>query len=403
MNILFLTISSINCISDSGIYTDLMRKFRDEGHSVYIASPVERRFHQSTNLIEKDGVRILSVKTLNLQKTNLIEKGIGTILLEYQFLNAIKSNFSGVKFDLVVYSTPPITFTKIVKYVKRKFDAKSYLLLKDIFPQNAVDLGFIKKKSLIHRYFLKKESALYNVSDFIGCMSEANVRYILNNNSNVDVRKIEVNPNSMDLSLNDIDSEMRDSIRNKYSIPKDVVAFIYGGNLGKPQGIDFLIEVLNANMSLNDRFFVIVGKGTELSKLQSWMNANQPHNVLLIDGLPKAEYDLLLQSCDVGLIFLDRRFTIPNFPSRILSYMETKKPILAATDLSTDLGEILVDNGFGLWVESGLLIAFNKHLEELINDFSLRSIMGNNGYNYMKNNYLVDFSYNKIIRRMANV
>ncbi len=145
MNILFLTVVGINNIAERGIYSDLMRHFRDNGHNVYITCPIERRFKRSTNVKSDDGILILNVKTFNIQKTNLIEKGIGTLLIERQFLNAIKRNFNNVKFDLVLYATPPITFTKVVQYIKKKDKAKSYLLLKDIFPQNAVDMKMIKK------------------------------------------------------------------------------------------------------------------------------------------------------------------------------------------------------------------------------------------------------------------
>lgn len=78
---------------------------------------------------------------------------------------------------------------------------------------------------------------------------------------------------------------------------------------------------------------MIVGSGTEFSKVQTWFTTNTPGNALLLAGLPKNEYDQLIQSCDVGLIFLDRRFTIPNFPSRMLSYLEYKMPTSFLTSL----------------------------------------------------------------------
>ena len=150
MNLLFLTISRITDVRNHGIYTDLMRKFRDEGHSVYIVTPHERKFGKNTELVESDGV--------NIQKTNVVEKGIGTLLIESQYKSAIKKHLKGVKFDLVLYSTPPITFTKVIKFLKKgNPDIISYLLLKDIFPQNAVDIGMFGKNSLFYRMFRKKE------------------------------------------------------------------------------------------------------------------------------------------------------------------------------------------------------------------------------------------------------
>ena len=133
MNLIFLTLARIENIEQRGIYSDLMRKFRDEGHNVYIVCPAERRLGVNSSLIDSHGVHILNVRTLNIQKTNIVEKGIGTLLLESQFKAAIKKHLKGVKFDLITYSTPPITFTNVVKYLKKQNPkALSYLQLKDI-------------------------------------------------------------------------------------------------------------------------------------------------------------------------------------------------------------------------------------------------------------------------------
>ena len=139
------------------------------------------------------GGHILNVKTLNIQKTNIVEKGIGTLLIENQFKAAIKKHLSDVRFDLITYSTPTITFTNVVKYLKKKnLDAISYLQLKAIFPQNAVDIGMFGEKSLFNWFFRTKEKALYKVSDFIGCMSPANVEFVLKHNPEVKADRVSV-------------------------------------------------------------------------------------------------------------------------------------------------------------------------------------------------------------------
>ena len=196
MNVIFLTLFRIKDIEARGIYEDLMRKFRNEGHQVFIVCPVERREGLKTSLVEQDGVKILNVKTLNIQKTNVVEKGIGTLLIESQYIKAIKKYLSNVSFDLITYSTPPITFTNAVKYLKKENpNAVSYLQLKDIFPQNAVDMKMFGEKSVFNWYFRKKEKALYRVSDFIGCMSPSNVNFLLKHNPEIDAARVEVAPN----------------------------------------------------------------------------------------------------------------------------------------------------------------------------------------------------------------
>ena len=393
--------STLTDVDSHGIYSDLMRKFRDEGHEVYIVSPRERRTGEKTRLYASGGVHILGVRTLNLQKTNAIEKGIGQVQVETQFKKAIKKYLGNIKVDLILYSTPPITFPKVIQYLKKSNpQAKTYLLLKDIFPQNAVDLGMMSKsgvKGVLYRFFRKKEKKLYALSDHIGCMSPANVRYVIEHNPEINSEKVEVAPNSYDaMEYVAPTKEQVDAIRTKYNLPTDKPIFIYGGNLGKPQGIPFLIQCLEANKDRTDCHFVVVGNGTEYGKMETWYKTTQPKSVSLFSALPKEDYDRLVRACNVGLIFLDYRFTIPNYPSRLLPYLMEKKPIIAATDPNCDTGSIAEQNGYGYWCPSNDVSLFTQCVDKMLK--SNLAQMGENGYQFYLNNYTVEHTYNAIMK-----
>lgn len=404
MNVLFLTLIDFDSIDERGIYQDLLRKFYKEGHSVYIVSPIERRKNGNTELLKTDKATILKLRIGNVQKTNIIEKGISTLLLEPQFIFGIKKYFSNVKFDLILYSTPPITFVNAIKYVKLRDDAKTYLLLKDIFPQNAVDIGMISKTGLtgiLYKYFRKKEKTLYDISDRIGCMSQANVDYIINHNPNINPCIVEICPNSIEVLDKSIDVAVRNQIRVKYGIPLDKRVFIYGGNLGKPQGIKYLIDCMRKCQSINDAFFFIVGDGTEYAVLESYIKNERPDNVKLQNRLPKEDYDILVGACDIGLILLDYRFTIPNFPSRILSYMQAKLPVLAVTDYNTDVGKIIEEGNFGWWCGSDKVQNFVDTVTYICGrSFDTYTVLGLKGFEYLTTHYDSSFSYDVI---MANL
>lgn len=404
MNIIFLTMSPIRSIEGRNIYTDLMRKFRNEGHQVTIVSPRERRTGVASGIVEYDGIINLGVHTLNLTKTNVVEKGVGQVMVESQFKKAIKRYLGDVKYDLILYSTPPITLMGVVKYLKKRNpNAISYLLLKDIFPQNAVDIGLFSNNSLFFKYFRRKEIALYRQSDFIGCMSPANVEFVLKHNTEIEETRVEVAPNSIELSNKDVRTDnvdyvqrKKEEVRNKYGLPTDKPVFIYGGNLGKPQGIPFLVKCLDTNKNRTDCHFLVVGSGTEQHLIQTWYDITKPTNTTVLKALPKEDYDALVQTCEVGLIFLDHRFTIPNFPSRLLSYLEYKMPIICATDPNCDMGLIAETNGFGYWCESNSVHAFSAILDKMIHsDFKT---MGGKGYEFLCKNYLVENTYNAIIK-----
>ena len=406
MNILFLTMTKVLSVEGRGIYTDLMRKFRDDGHNVYIVAPSERREGRKTSMIEEKGVKILSVRTLNVQKTNMIEKGIGQVSIEFLYKRAIKKYFAGVCFDLILYSTPPITFPKVIEYVKQANpSAKTYLLLKDIFPQNAVDMGMLSKsgvKGILYKFFRAKEKKLYALTDYIGCMSPANVRYVLEHNPEISPERVEVAPNSIELVEDG--QILKQGMDNIKGLPSSLVdsfksgkpVFIYGGNLGVPQGIPFLIQCLEANADREDCHFVVVGSGTYYQKLADWYQDRQPKAVIVTKGLPKEDYDRLVQACQVGLIFLDYRFTIPNFPSRLLSYLEYRMPVIACTDPNCDTGPIAEENGFGFYAPSNDVAAFTQALDKML--ASDIHAMGEKGYKFLKENYLVEHTYNQILK-----
>lgn len=401
MNILFLTTGRMESIEQHAIYPDLLRQFRNHGHRVYCVSSFEKRVGRETEYIEDHGAHMLHVKIGNLTKTNIIEKGISTLRIEGQFLSAIRKYLSTVRFDLILYSTPPITLANVISYVKKRDGAKTYLLLKDIFPQNAVDIGLMTKtgvKGLLYRYFRQKEKKLYALSDRIGCMSRANVDYLLSHNPDIDPSKVEICPNSIEPQDMAITETQRMALRAKYDIPQDRTVFVYGGNLGKPQGIPFLIECLKKLKNHPKAFFLIVGDGTEYGKLQSFMNEENPQNVKLLKRLPKDDYDRMISACDIGLIFLDHRFTIPNFPSRLLAYMQAGLPVLACTDPNTDIGKVIVEGGFGWWCESNDADAFLTHVQK-ISSLHLAG-MKNLAHTYLLDHYTAEKAYQIIMKEM---
>ena len=250
-------------------------------------------------------------------------------------------------------------------------------------------------RGLIYKYFRNKEKKLYKISDHIGCMSQANVDYVVKHNPEVNPEIVEVCPNSVEVIDKSIDETVRVSIRKKYSIPLDKKVFVYGGNLGKPQGIDFLIECIKSQKNNGNIFLLIVGDGTEFWKLDTYEKNAHQNNLKVMKRLPKEDYDTLVAACDVGMIFLDHRFTIPNFPSRLLSYMQAKIPVLACTDPNTDIGKTIVEGGFGWWCESNEVKNFSKKIDEIC--IELYEAKGKKGYSYLTQHYSVKNIYSLII------
>lgn len=330
---------------------------------------------------------------------SLLEKGISMLLLEHQFIGAIKKYFKDDEFDLVIYNTPPITLANVVKYCKKKFGCKSYLMLKDIFPQNAVDLGMMSTRGItgiLYKMFRAKEKKLYKYSDGIGCMSNANIEYLKAHNENLDGKVIELFPNAVIVKSPHAPQKTKNrDVLDKLGVAADKTVFIYGGNLGKPQGLDFVAEAIKECCNIDGICFIIVGKGSEKKKLFAELKGVP--NVITLDALPKDEYERLCGQCDVGMVALDKRFTIPNYPSRMLSYLENAMPIFACTDKNTDVKELVEDQAkCGKWCPSGDVDAFKKCVEWFVANRDRLERLGANGYEYMAANFNVADNVKKL-------
>lgn len=413
MNILFMSLLDFDSLDERNIYTDLLRQFVKNGHDVTVVSPYERKSGKRERVIKGQGSIIVKIGIGNIQKVRFVEKGISTIMIKSQIIRGIKKFLGQKKFDLVIYPTPPVTLCGAVEHIKERDKATTYLLLKDIFPQNAVDLGMMTKtglKGLVYQYFRNREKRLYRISDRIGCMSQANVDYVLKHNPEVKRRDVaarkesgkgivEVCPNCMEPMDISISAEERKAIREKYGIPLDRTVFVYGGNLGKPQGIEFMLKCLHSQRENGKVFFLIVGNGTEYGRVERYVEKYRPENIVLHQWIPKEEYDKAIAACNVGMIFLDHRFTIPNFPSRLLSYMQANLPVLAVTDGATDIGKIIVENAFGWWCKSGDSRSFAGLCGKLPDTASLLH-MGERAREYLEEHYLVRQGYEKIMYHM---
>lgn len=393
MNILFITLAWPEN-NESNIYTDLLHEFRDNGHSVHVATTRERRINMNTQYLNENGVNVLRVRCGNIQKANLIEKGINSILINHQMNIAIKKYLMDISFDLIIYSTPPITIGKLIKSLKQRCHAKTYLLLKDIWPQGPADLGAIKENGVIWRYFRRKEKEIYKVSDYIGCMSPANIKYVLDHNQEILPERIEECPNSV--KVREKKPKLSNSIRKLYNIPENSILFIFGGNLGKPQGISFLIEAASKISHREDIFFTIIGSGTEYLKIKEQIKGKKCKNILLLERVPKEDYELFCMDSDVGLILLDNKFTIPNFPSRLLTYLDIGMPVLCSTDNACDMGDIVEKWNCGIKTLHGDIDGFISAVDKLARNKELRMRMSKNARKLLEQKYTVKQSY-KII------
>lgn len=379
-----------------------MDEFTGHGHNVFVVSSIEKRFETSTYLSKSNDINVLRVQTGNIiSNTNYITKGFAILQLQSKFINAIKNFYNNLSFDLIIYTTPPVQYNRIIKYLKNKSGTKSYLLLKDITPQDAIDLQLLSKWNPVYWSFRKKEKETYQLADYIGCMSPANVNYLLKHNTRLSAEKVEVCANS--LKDRGVQSEqeriaIRWKIRKDFSIGENDFLMVYGGNLGISQGLNFLLEILSVYRNSKNTKFLIVGEGTWYRRIAEYISQEISNNVILHERVSPDNFKEFLVASDIGLIFLDPRHTIPNFPSRLTSYLEACLPVIACTDTATDIGDIIQNEGCGYKVLSGDIHRFQSVVSNLIDSTEILKEKSANARRLFEKEYTTAKAYDVIMK-----
>ena len=379
----------------STIYLDLLRAVRNAGHSVTAVACTSEDVSDELQIIE--GINVYFLKVEDQFGAGRIRKGLIQMSIAPKMKTLIKKRIWDEKFDIIVYPTPPITLAGVVDICRMHYGCCTYLMLKDIFPQNAVDLHMMRENGLIHRYFKKIERHLYYVSDRIGCMSEANIEYMREHNDPDVAEKLELFPNTVEIKPFDGPTEYSSCAGSRQD---GQVNFVFGGNLGKPQAVGLLLDGIIRCRS--DAHFTFVGDGSESSLVEEFVAKKAPKNFTYRHSMPRDEYEQLMRNADVGIVSLSSLFTIPNFPSRVLSYMQVGKPILAVTDRSSDVGRMVSEKAHcGWWCISDDPAVLVNMIDMICTQQELFHTFGMNGRKYLEEHFDVRSSV-KILEEAAD-
>lgn len=379
------------------MYSDMVNEFRNKGHNVLPMAPIISESSKTGISLEND-IEVLRIMTLDVFSKNIFEKGFANLLLSFQYKKAYNLFWKEKPLDIVVIPTPSVMFADFINYVKKIKIAKVYLMQKDIFPQNAVDLGLMNEKSPIFKFFKKNEIKLLETADIIGCTSPGNVQYFLNHYPSLNKDKIKLLYNNTKLfdSLTNASSTLNPDLKGKFMV-------VFGGNMGRPQQVENVLNLAKRCVEYKDVIFLIIGKGTEMENLKRLAkNASTP-NLKFIESLPREEYFNLLSNCNIGLISLHQDFSVPNTPMKLNDYLNAKIPVLASIDRNNDLGRLLVENKMGCYAFADSPNELLRQFLILYNDNELRADLGENGYDFCLKNLSVEKACKDIFQHLNSI
>jgi len=379
-SIVLLTTKYAENKTDAWLTNELAYAFRDDGcdMTVVVFSWLRDEPKSSVQII--DGVKVVRIKLFDIfYKTGFIGTALKVFLFPRWARFVIKRHVK--KCDLLIANTPCVTIVGLADYFRRAYKAKSYLVLWDFFPFYLKDLGVIRNK-MFFGFFQALESRMYRSFDRIGCMTRGNVTFLLENYSGIQEDRVEILP--LWAKIKDIQPIDKEGVRRKYNLPLDKVIAVYGGAMSIVQELDNLLDLAKLSMEKDAGVcFLFIGRGTERQRLENNAVSANLKNVMFLDYVPREEYQDVVQACDIGMISLSSKLSVPSFPSKSVDYFKVSLPILASLDAVTDFGRILQDDikaGFSVVAGDSLLL--QEKLEVLLSDPILRKKMGEAGRRY---------------------
>tara|TARA_B110000027_G_scaffold134157_1_gene165250 strand:+ start:470 stop:1672 length:1203 start_codon:yes stop_codon:yes gene_type:complete len=360
LNILFLFAAYPEDKNGSFLTKDIPDELAKRGECPYVATIRERRLGLPTSASYEHGKNVLRVRTGNMfNQTSKIEKGLTMLVMNRTLLSNVKKYWGDVKFDLIVASTPYTANHTLISGLKSHFGCPTFLILWDIFPQNAKDLGFIKNK-YIFDLLKRREIKSLKLFEYIGCMTKGNMKYLIKNYPFVDSDQLCFFPL---WASNEIVGEVTSIDREELGFKKDDFIVVFGGSMGVPQNLSNIIKLANEVKGKTEIQFLFIGGGSDCNNIKQQTRELNLSNVTFIDRLNRIRYESVMGSCNLGLVSLHPNFTVPNFPSKTVEYLKHGLPILASLD-HVALGD------YGQFIQENLKVGLCSHAENM-NDYRI--------------------------------
>jgi glycosyltransferase involved in cell wall biosynthesis len=348
---------------------DLSLEMANQGHKVTVIIP-DHTIESSFQIEECNGVEVLRLKAPATKDIGYIRRVFNECLMPFAMMIGLKrSPLALTQWEGVVWYSPTIFLGPIVKKLKETSKCKSYLIIRDIFPAWALDMGILSKAPPYY-FFKMVEYYQYSAADVIGVQTPANCSYFDQWAAAKTNRKVEVLQNWLSNS-----SDLGCSIKIDDTILAGRTICVYAGNMGVAQGMDVLMEAARNLLDRTDIGFLFVGRGSEADRLHKYAQQLALHNVLFNPEIDPSEIAGLYAQCHIGIVALDPRHKTQNVPGKFLSYMLGGLPVVASINPGNDLIPIIENERLGKTCSDYSPTTLARLIDDLVEELKV-----DNGY-----------------------
>ena len=310
-------------------------------------------------------------------------------LQEKELGRVLKTKVNEFKPDVVISANTPLGAQAMLASACRENGAGFVFWLQDL-----LGVGIrnnLRKKlpflgSLIGRYYMHLEYKLLKESNSVVVITEDFVPIC--QDAGVAEKDIQVVQNWAPLK----DVPVLDK-KNDWSCEQGVdqtFNFIYSGTLGMKHNPELLIKLALHFQDRDDVKIVVLTEGLGADYLKMETKKNGIGNLILMPFQPFEVLPMVLASADVLIANLEPDAGIFAVPSKVLTYLCAKRPLLLSVPPENLASRIVKDNGAGIVVPPSDENAFVQAAERLFSDKGLRENLAKNARAYAEKTFDIE-------------
>lgn len=276
-------------------------------------------------------------------KNNLFKRLLGQLQQTFGFFKILLKNLA--KDKVVVSGTNPLFLLVLLAFLRVFIPFKWYLLVHDVFPENLVPAGILKKNSVLFKIMNFIFNRIYSRADHLIVIGR-DMKNLMRQKTGSD--NITVIPNWVDFTEIEVREKQQSSIISSLGWNENIV-FQFFGNMGRVQGISNLLAAINLINNPSAKF-LFIGGGNDAQLVKEFAEEeNNKNKVAYIGELAAQQRSLGLSSCDIAIVTLAEGMLGLGVPSKAYFTMAADRPILAIMEEDAEVANMVKEHNIG-WI-----------------------------------------------------
>ena len=250
--------------------------------------------------------------------------------------------------DVIFSSTWPIFATGILAMVARVRRVPFVLRVQDVYPESLDSQRRFTTRNWVYNLLRQFDQMIARSSQQVLVISRAFQKVYVNDRG-VPADKVHVIPNWGDDEIADADRSAALAFRRKLGIPEDAFVAVYAGNVGVASNAELLVEALAILKDRTQIYLVIAGEGAKLSACRDEAERQELDRVVIHTPWRTEETGPVIKMADVLLLPTKGRQSLNSIPSKLITYLLSGRPVIAAVLSESDTAAAILESGAG-WV-----------------------------------------------------